>query len=127
SVSEDDLRDAERELRELTFHPDRFIDESRLNGATAGESSPLLWIEEKRRRIREPFAASEARERCRAIRNANERLQPWVAERRAATLARAANVTRQLRADSILASREYGFCLYPEKNLREFLLAFPSE
>jgi hypothetical protein len=127
SVSGDDLRGAERELRELTFHPERFIDDSPVNGAAAGDSSPVKWIEEKQRRIREPFAPSEARERCRAIRNSNEALQPWVAERRAAALARTRNVERQLRADAILSSREYGFCLYPEKILREFLLAFPSE
>ena len=30
-------------------------------------------------------------------------------------------------ADAILSSREYGFCLYPEKNLRDFLLAFPAD
>jgi hypothetical protein len=127
SVSEDDLRGAERELRELTFHPERFIDESRLDGAAAGDSSPVNWIDEKRRRIGESFAPSAARERCRAIRHANEELQPWIAERRNATLARAASVARQLRADAILSSRQYGFCLYPEKKLREFLLAFPSE
>lgn len=127
AVSEDDLHDAERELRELTFHPERFIDEADLNGAASGDSSPVERIEEKRRRIREPFAPSAARERCRAIRRANDELQPWVAERRSAALARAASVARQLRADAILSSREYGFCLYPEKNLREFLLAFPSE
>ncbi len=34
---------------------------------------------------------------------------------------------RALRAESILSSREYGFCLHPEKTLREFLLAFPGE
>jgi hypothetical protein len=127
SVSEDDLRVAERELRELTFHPERFIGPSHANGAAAPDSSPVKWIEEKQRRIREPFSPSEARHRCRAIRHANEALQPWVAERRTAALARARTVERQLRADAILSSREYGFCLYPEKNLREFLLAFPGE
>jgi hypothetical protein len=127
AVNEDDLRKAELELRELTFHPERFIDERILNGPRADDSSPAKWIEEKQRRIREPFAPSEARERCRAIRHANDELQPWVGERRAAALARAAGVARQLRADAILSSREYGFCLYPEKKLCDFLLAFPSE
>ncbi len=52
--------------------------------------------------------------------------RPWrLAATRAA--ARAERLRRELRAEKILAARDYGFCLYPEKSLREFLLAFPGE
>jgi hypothetical protein len=76
--------------------------------------------------IRAPFAPSQARERCRAIRSVNEQLQPSVASHRDEALRRAGQLARQVRAEAILASRDYGFCLYPEKKLRDFLLAFPD-
>jgi hypothetical protein len=126
AVSGDDLRGVEQELRELTFHPELFLDPADGNG-TADDSSPAKWIEQKRRWIKEPIAPSQARERSRAIRSANEHLQSGIAARRDAAHARAAALARELRADAILSSREYGYCLYPEKILRNFLLAFPAD
>jgi hypothetical protein len=81
----------------------------------------------KRRWIAASVAPSQARERCRAIRAANEHLQPLVAARREAALRRADRLARELRAAAVLSSRDYGFGLYPEKSLRDFLLAFPGE
>ncbi len=117
-----DTRDIERELREMTFHPEHFLD--RLNGSV--ETAAAL-VAQKRSVIERPFAPPEARARCRAIRSINERLQPYLAERRATVERRAAEIANQGRAEAILSSREYGFCLYPEKTLQAFLLAFPDD
>jgi hypothetical protein len=127
-VSVDDLRGVERELRDLTFHPERFLDGMTGQPAIDGTAGTTAreWIAQKQFWIANPFAPSQARERCRAIRSANEHLQSSIAPRRADALRRAEKLAQQLRAEAILASRDYGFCLYPEKNLQEFLLAFPD-
>jgi hypothetical protein len=50
----------------------------------------------------------------------NERLQPYVAETRRQTAA-AAEAARQFsQAETVLTNREYSFCLFPEKDLRDF-------
>jgi hypothetical protein len=133
-VNGDDLRAVERELRDLTFHPERFVDGSdglRIVDESSAATSAGAWaamelVAQKQHWIRAPFAPSHARERCRAIRSANELLQPFVASHRDEAQRRAGQLARQVRAEAILASRDYGFCLYPEKKLREFLLAFPD-
>ncbi|HEV2968873.1 MAG TPA: hypothetical protein VGY55_02715 [Pirellulales bacterium] len=126
TVSGGDLRDVERELRDLTFHPERFITESPRD-ASDNETSPAPWLEMKRRWIAAPFAPSQARERYRAIRAANEDLQRFIVARREEALRRSDRLARELRAEAILSSRDYGFGLYPEKSLHDFLLAFPVE
>jgi hypothetical protein len=127
-VSVDDLRGVERELRDLTFHPERFLDGMTGQPAIDGTAGTTAreWIAQKQFWIANPFAPSQARERCRAIRSANEHLQSSIAPLRADALRRAEKLAQQLRAEAILASRDYGFCLYPEKKLQEFLLAFPD-
>ncbi len=127
-VNRDDLYSAERELRELTYHPERFLDPAAGDRAAGGSQATVSareWIAQKRHSITAPFAPHQARERCRAIRSANEHLQSLVAPLRADALQRMEILTRQLRAEAVLSSRDYGFCLYPEKNLQDFLLAFP--
>ena len=57
-----------------------------------------------------------------AIRAANEALQPCVKGVRELLEAEARTAANQERAEQILTSREYSFCLYREEQLREFLL-----
>ncbi len=123
TVAPVDLQNAERGLRELTFHPEQFLDNQN-NDAGSDASN---WIAEKQRRINQPVGPRQARERCRAIRRANEELQPWVARRRAEMNAQVDSLARKLRSEAILSSREYAFCLYPEKTLQKFLLEIPGE
>jgi len=67
-----------------------------------------------------PQTAQNARERCQAIRRVNAALQPPLDDRREQLSQRLAETSRKLQAESILAWREYAFCLYPESTLREF-------
>jgi hypothetical protein len=128
AVTKDQLRGLESRLRELTYHPERFL------SATANSSESQVrdghsverFVAEKRHWIAQQVAHEGARRRSHAIRQANEDLQPWVAGERVALTKEAALVKRQLRAETILSSRSYGFCLHPEKTLREFLLEFPG-
>jgi len=110
-------REIRQKLRELTYHPEEFID-----GAASGPSPEASrLIEEKWRWIETPQTPENARTRCRSIRRANEALQPYVAEKRRELAARHAEAERALRAEKILGSREYAFCLYPEETLRQLV------
>ena len=79
-----------------------------------------------RRRTQTPTGPSTF-DRCRGIREINERLQPWLAQTRAALERRHAAALADARKERILASREYAFCLYPEDTIREFFDSLLAE
>ena len=87
--------------------------------APARERAELLA--EKQQWIASPQTADNARRRCQAIRRINAALQPWLDDCRRLLAERLAETSRRLQAESILAWREYAFCLYTEPTLREFL------
>ncbi len=120
-VSADDGRAIAHQLRELTYHPEKFVDSTaqRVDGQDA---DPTPLIAAKTRLIQTAPTPETARTRCRAIREVNERLQPWVAQRRRQLQERQAAVATALRAETVLGWREYGFCLYPEQTLQEFFV-----
>ena len=62
-----------------------------------------------------------AKLRCHEIRRVNEELQPWLAACARAAGRRAQANRQRLRAQSILTSREYAFCLYPAEPLRQLM------
>ncbi|HVA51231.1 MAG TPA: hypothetical protein VNH11_33120 [Pirellulales bacterium] len=114
-----DARRVPQELRDLRFHPERYLDP----GSLSAEES--LQVEEriavKRGWIATPRTRENARRRCRAIRSANEALQPLLEEKRRRLTALNDETARRSRAESVLRWREYAFCLYPEDTLRGFL------
>jgi hypothetical protein len=117
----DELLATTQSLRELTFHPERYID-----SATAPAEVREL-VETKRRWIATQPEVDNARQRCRAIRQANQSLQPWVAARRAELEVHRERLATLLQAQELLASREFSFCLYPEKNLHDFYTGISSQ
>jgi hypothetical protein len=123
----DDLRSIRHRLRNLTFHPECSINGAIGNGAVPAEASggnagegPGALVSEKSRWIHTPQTAQNARTRCREIRRVNEALQPWVTPQREELLARLDRTAQAIGAQEILSWREYGFCLHPEANLRDF-------
>lgn len=109
-------------LRELRYHPERYL--SALAGDGPLDDAAARFIAEKRAWIARQATPETARQRCRAIRAANEALQPWLAEE-ANRLAQAHERQEQQHAAAhLLADREYAFCLYPAPLLQDFLLAF---
>jgi hypothetical protein len=126
-----DLQAIEHELREMTYHPERYLTsgadipvclkESANHGRQECLPHPSDLIAAKRRWIETPPTRANARQRCLAIRQANAALQPWLEDRRRRLIERQAETTRLLRANEILAWREHAFCLYPEPTLRGFL------
>jgi hypothetical protein len=136
-VSADQLRAVRRHLRELTFHPERYLDAAGRCGDPNAEAQPgalairngapprpnpdaAALTAEKLRWITTPPTRENARARCRAIRRLNEALQPWVAAERRRAERLEAETAEALRADTVLAWRAYAFCLYPEGALRNF-------
>lgn len=111
----------DRLLRELEFHPEKYLDSGALPDDAA--TDVRRHVGEKQRWIATPATRETARERCRSIRQANEALQPYLADRRRELLARRDDYARRLPAEAVLSWREYAFPLYPERLLREFLLA----
>jgi hypothetical protein len=108
-----DLPAIGRTLRNMTYHPEQFLDGS--------ESATSKLIAAKRRWIKTPQTVENARQRCQAIRDVNAALQPWLDSPRRRQTELQARVLCKLRAESVLAWRGYAFCLYPAPVLQEFL------
>ena len=122
----DDVRRVDQLLRELEFHPERWLESA---GAGQGSEAEAIrhWTAHKWQWIDTPATARNARQRAKEIRRANAALQPMLVERREQFLAERTLMARQLRGEAVWSSREYAFCLYPETTLRDFLLAFMPE
>jgi len=114
------LRDIRRELRELNYHPEKHVPSNHLSNREVSTRLRDL-VDEKQRLIRTPVTPETAYTRWNSFRRINNELQPWVAQRRKEVLELQSEVRRTMRHEKVLGSREYGFCLYPESYLRDFL------
>jgi hypothetical protein len=112
----DDARRLEHQLRELNYHPERFVDLSQ-NGNGAAERV----IAEKRRWIETVATRENARLRGDHIRSANAQLQSFVETSRQTMLGERKQLADKLRINTILSSREYAFCLYPAAELQSLM------
>ena len=119
-VTGEQLREIRHELRELNYHPERYLRANHFLGDAATAAASTL-AEEKQRWIRTPVTPENAYTRWSSFRRINQELQPWVSQRRQQLLDLQVETQRALRHEKVLGSREYGFCLYPETELRDFL------
>lgn len=106
-------------LRELDFHPERYIDPQDAAAAAPHQAEKRRWIAAAKTR-------QNAAQRHAGIVAANQALQPLVAARRGELQSQLARAVEQARAMRILGSREYSFCLFPRDLLAQFLLDFPA-
>jgi len=121
----DDPRRIDRRLRELTWHPERFVDTSTDRGeqSAAGSSKSLTsLVEQKRLWIGTPKTPENAHTRHLEIASANVALQPWLTEQRRDLLSEREEAAAAWRAEAILASREYAFCLHERETLSHLIL-----
>jgi hypothetical protein len=112
-ASPERLKSIERQLRDLSYNPDRNLD---------GFIPPEFraWIEAKRRAIAGPVDDAPGRlARFREIRRCNEALQPPVAARRGALLAERTRLLAGLHQNALAHHREYGFVLHSRSHLHE--------
>jgi hypothetical protein len=104
-------------LREMTYHPERFLDG--MSGQSE-ENSPATLVAEKLGWLETPQTRENAKQRCRSIRDINQRLQPWLADLRLDLQKQRELAVAESRKNRIFNSREYSFCLYPEDTIRDF-------
>lgn len=119
------VREIQRQLRQLEFHPEACFDHRQLSADDARRVEELAST--KRRWIETPQTPENARERCRAIRSVNESLQVWLKDARERLLALREQAAHRTSADAVLRWREYAFCLYPEANLRDFYVGLGAD
>jgi len=116
-----DVRGLRQQLRELQFHPERYLT---VDGASSPGNAASGWVDQKRRWIETPKTPDNAASRHEAITAANRALQPFVAQRRSRLQKQLVEAAERGRASRVLRSREYAFCLFPRKVLEQFLLDF---
>jgi hypothetical protein len=114
AVTPEDVRRVDHLLRELAYHPERYL------GAAANREAEAL-TRQKRQWIDTAPTRENAKLRCGKIQEANERLQPWVSDQWRRSLDQRDEIAGALRADAILTSREYAFCLYPPEPLKRLM------
>ncbi len=108
--------DLAAQVRELTYHPERF-----LQASSRGNREIESLLAAKERWIHAPTTPASAHTRWRSLRQINESLQPWLSDRRRRLAELQTAAAETICEERILAWREYGFCLYPEAHLRDFL------
>jgi hypothetical protein len=120
AAAPNELRRVSRELRELDYHPERFL--SRDGAPSANNAADAAKVAaEKRRWIETPLTPENARTRHLAISSANAALQPFVLPQRQQLRNERDAIERRLCDDAILNSREFAFCLFPRDQLRRLL------
>jgi hypothetical protein len=117
----DSAQSFQQRLRELTFHPEKYVDFA----ASEANGDLTAAAESKRRWLAVAKSPANAAERHREIAAANLALQPYVAGERESIERRLAAASERTRANRVLNSREYASCLFPRKLLEQFLLDFP--
>jgi hypothetical protein len=121
-VAPDEVRRLDQELRDLEYHPERYL--APLHSWGGAPVDIERWLTLKARWLATEQTRENGRERCHAIRAANEALQAWIEPRRRELLRQRQESLRKSRATSVLTSREYAFCLYAADTLRKNLLDF---
>jgi hypothetical protein len=111
------LQQWRQQLRELRFHPERFVES---NGAADLVAAKRRWVET-------PKSPQNAAQRHAAIVAANQALQPLVAPLREQLEQQCNEAQHRKRAEAILQSREYSFCLYPRRHFDKLIDQLPGE
>jgi hypothetical protein len=114
-VSPDDLLTVNREIRDLTFNPDRHLPEP-----FPEELRRTIGI--KRAAIAGPVTSrGERAARARAIRRCNDAMQPWVQVIRGELADRRRAIREGLRSNRIARSREFASVLHSESRLESVM------
>lgn len=116
SITEEDVRTAAQNVRESKYHPEKFID----NAENSNEVAALL--QEKKYWVGQSLPRGQRGSRHRAIERINGSLRRMISDRREKLIKTHDELRETLRRKSILASREFSFCLFPKKSFEELLL-----
>jgi hypothetical protein len=121
-ATEADVKRLERELRELTWNPQRHLSPE----ALARPEVRQLVEEKQSLAAKEPPRGEHAARRdwFRRFHQVTGQLQPLMADRAAEVESQLDRARAESRANAILKRRDYSWVLYPEKTLRPFLQQF---
>ena len=109
-------------LREMEYQPERHVDFATL-GAEDRQRAVAL-VEQKWSAIESPKTSENAARRHLAIEESNRQLHRLLIPRGKELEQERKEMNRQNRANRILGSREFAFCLFPQDHLSQFLLDF---
>ena len=124
---EQTLRDLESQLREMKFSPERYLFESEGGEKDSNQRLQQL-IREKETLIaslksgQSPTAAAHQ-----SLEGVNEQLQAFLTDSREQLEKQCESLKSASRNHSLLTSREFSFCLFPQKTLCPLLLALSGE
>ncbi len=107
-------------LRSIEFHPESIV----ARDGVSADGAVAELVAQKQRWISTPKTRDNAIRRHAAIVAANHGLQTFVAARRAEVEGQLAHTYERARANRVLDSREYAFCLFSRDALQHFLLDF---
>ncbi len=111
----DDLAAVDREIRDLTFNPDRHLHEPFAEGLR-------IHIEGKRAAVAGPVTSRRERAaRVKAIRRHNEAMQPWVMAMRGELVGRRLAIREALRSNRLARSRDFASVLHSRSRLERVL------
>ena len=118
----DDLKHAERRVRDLHWNPQRH-----LSPETLARPEVRALVERKAALARaEPTRTDHAARRdwFRALQKVTEELRPFVFKQEPVAKENLARVRAEVAANAVLRRRDYAWVLYPEEMLRPFLQRF---
>ncbi len=113
------------ELREITYHPE--VEIAKLSLDSGNQSKVDALKKKKFEGVHTTQTPENASERHQSILAANLALQHWLSPRLAKLESELAKSENRIRANQLLESREYPFCLFPPEALRNFLLDFSTK
>ncbi|MBC8353403.1 MAG: hypothetical protein H8E66_15500 [Planctomycetes bacterium] len=112
-VADTEILATQLKLRELRFNPQRYL-------VSLPEAASLVTAKQKLITTEVQFDSRQNRHL--QIAQLNDAMQPMVEQQRMKLLHERANLIEQARIGTLLGSREYSFCLFPEATLRPLLL-----
>ena len=115
--SVEEYRQKKQTLREMHFHPERFLDQE-----TTNIRQVSCLIENKKKWTKKNLPKGERLGRHREIQQANGQLRGFLQEKTEKQRILLKQSEGERRAATILDSREWSFCLFPEPFLKERLL-----
>ena len=118
-VAADALRAARGQLRQLEYHPERWISPAEDPRQRAAQQQ---WSAHKQEWVATVKSRANARRRHQEIARSNAELQKWLTDQQRQLRTRIEQLGEALRRQAIIDWREYAFCLYPDEKLRIFLL-----
>ena len=114
-ASSEQLKQATRTLRDLTFNPDRHLPAS-----TTIDPEIARWIDAKRATIAGPIETHAQRlDRFHEIRRCNEALQAAIRDQQTRLTAETHKLAAGVHHNNLAHNREYSFVLHSERRLRE--------